>query len=169
VLAEASAAGRALGDGDPRRDGSRLPPEVAHDRGREAPVSIQRPDEALDVHDLRPQLDDEQRPAGRVPGEEVDDSAFAPDGERALRNDVPAGRGEDPGHQRVHDRVTRVQEVVEIRAGPPKDRVDVSAQGVRDRHERADLDGREVSPFDRVTTEQPMCDRAETSAWRSPD
>lgn len=54
-----------------------IPAEVMADPACEPALAIERPEQLAHVDDLGLELDHEQRPSRRMPGEKVDDTTFA--------------------------------------------------------------------------------------------
>ena len=86
-----------LTDDEPGRDRHRIPATLLRDPRRQPPLPVERPDQLVDVDDLRLELDDQQCAPTRMPGQDVDHAALAVDRERDF------GR-QDPGRQLARNR-----------------------------------------------------------------
>ncbi len=148
MLCEPATVRRALGDGNPRAHGDRFPAELSNDHRREPPVAIDRPDQPLDVDDLRLQLHDQQGLGRRVPREEIDHPAFAPHRERSFRHNDPSRFGEHAHDDLVHRRMAGVQQAIEVRAAPAEEDVDVGPQSRGDGDELLHAHSPEVAALD---------------------
>ena len=62
-------------DDDPGRDGQRIPPAVADDLTDQSGLLADLSDHLVDVDDVRLELDHEDGPPARMPGDDVDDTA----------------------------------------------------------------------------------------------
>ncbi len=69
-----------------------------------------------------------------MPGQDVDDPAFAANVERHLRCDLSSLQrsGERTRHRFVQSRMTRVQESIELAALPADDEIDMAAERSND-------------------------------------
>ncbi len=115
---------RRVGDEDPTADRCRLPSALASDHAGDPTVSIDGRHQVLDVHDGRLELDDQERPAARMPGEDVDDATFAVDGERDLGAVHPSREpSEHPGDCLVQRGVAGTEQAVELASAPPGNHV----------------------------------------------
>ena len=84
--------GPAVGNDQPRGHRARCPAPAVADNGRQSSLSIERPDQLVDVGELRLQLDDEQGAASLMPRQDVDDASLAVDREGHLWRKDPAGQ-----------------------------------------------------------------------------
>jgi len=92
VACHAPAVRPAIGDKHAGRHRARVPVEVAGNPGCEPALAIERSKQLADVDYFGLELDHEQRPSRRMPGEEVHDSTLAVDRERDLGPKLPASR-----------------------------------------------------------------------------
>lgn len=122
----------AVRDHDPGRDLAWHPAAIARDLRRQPALAIDAREQLLDVHELRLELDHEQRPAALVPREDVDRPALAVVRERDLRRECPPVRREKPGELIVELRVTGGQQPVQLTAAPARPDVDQDAEHARD-------------------------------------
>ena len=135
----------------------------------ESDSPMHRGDEFLRVHELRLELDDEQAPRLRVPGEDVDDATLAVDrakltsGSHVQPSSVP--RSSRDGL--MHVRMLRVQHPIEVGALPPQPDVDPDTQSAGDGPSRIRVDiDRLRPPRVRLTSWRATPARRATSAWR---
>jgi hypothetical protein len=105
---------------------------------REPPPTVHRREQVTDVDELGLELDEQDRPARRVPGDEVDDTALAEVAEGHLRTDLPTRGLEPPGYLLGHSRMTRREEVEKLPASPPEDDVDPKLERAPDPPKRAE-------------------------------
>ena len=80
-------------DDDPNRHRMRFPPAFTRDLPGKPALTIHAADEIVDVDDVCLQFDDQDSPEAGVPGENVDDSSLAIDGERDLGLEDPIREG----------------------------------------------------------------------------
>ncbi len=122
-----------LGDEDPRAHREGVPSECATGKiGRQSPTLIHLPEEHPDLDDLRLQFDHQQHPSDRMPGQDIDDPAFAVHRKRDLRFDHPAvQRREHVGHGFMHSRMTRIEEPRKVGSVPPHHRIEPRAESAR--------------------------------------
>ena len=73
----------------PSRHGQRIQPSLFGNPPGQSHLAVECTEKLVDVRDVRLQLDNEQRATTRVPGQDIDDSAFAVDGERDLGGKDP--------------------------------------------------------------------------------
>jgi hypothetical protein len=122
---------------------------LSSDRGGQAPLAIERADELIEIDELALQLDHQDGPRGRVPGQDVDDPALAVHGERDLRRQLPAGKREDPPRdQLVEGRVSRAPHPVQIAAAPATDEIDPQLERGRDRPQGGERARAEMTALD---------------------
>ncbi len=113
----------AVGDHDPGTHGSGIPPVPHGDvRGEAAPL-VHLPKQHANLDDLGLEFDHEEHATAGVPSKDVDDPAFAVNGEGNLGLDDPAiYRREHPGDRFVHRRVAFVEEPWQVSAIPSDER-----------------------------------------------
>ena len=130
----------AVGNDQPRGHRARCPAPGCADDRRQSSLSIERPDQFVDVGELRLQLDDEQRTPGLMPPEDVDHAALAVDREGHLRRKDPAGPRclEPPGNLLVERRVPTVHQPIEVAGTPSGDQIHADLQGRGDGPDRLD-------------------------------
>lgn len=108
-----------IGDHEPRPDHRRVPASLPGDHRREAPPSIGRPEEGVDIHELGLDLDKQERPPARVPGHEVDQAAFTEMVERELGEHLPAHSDKSGRNELAGGRVPAAEQAFQVAAAPP--------------------------------------------------
>ncbi len=138
-----------VGEDDPGRDRDRIPAPLSSDDSGQSPFPIDGPHQLVDVDELRLQLDDEQDPARRMPGEDVDDPALAIDREGHLGFCDPAlERREHASHRFVHRSVAGVEHPAEVAALPANDSVEPGVERIRHPSDLTQRDGGQVAALD---------------------
>ncbi len=118
MVGDPAAVGARGGDYQPATYGSGRPTAARRDLGRQPALPVERPDELVHVDDGGLELDHRDRARCGVPGQEVDDSALAVDGEGNLGNHDPAGPACDPiSDVFAQCRMSGVDDAVELAAG----------------------------------------------------
>jgi hypothetical protein len=140
---------RALRHHDPRRHADRLGDDNSgspRDARRESTLSVHGPKKLIEIGDVRLELDDKQHSPGRMEPEDVDHAALAADRERHLRPDHPAIESFKPTRDElVQLGVAAVEQTVEVTGTPSRGEVDPHIDSRRDRPDRVDLDGADVT------------------------
>jgi hypothetical protein len=148
---------------DPCADRRRLPPELRGDPRSQANASAHALDETLRVDDGGLQLDDEQAPRLRVPGQDVDDASLTVDGEAHLRSPRPAHQGAEITSQFLVKACVRlVDDTIKVAAAPARPNVQADALRGGDGAARLERDASEPSvlkPTDDLALDpSPPCD-----------
>ncbi|HEX7490894.1 MAG TPA: hypothetical protein VF337_04245 [Candidatus Limnocylindrales bacterium] len=126
-----------VGNDQPDIDRLRRPPATRSDLARQSPLPVQRPEQLIHVDELRLELNDKQMPTLRVPEQLIDDTPLAPDRKRDLGHQIPAGRPANPArHALGEQRVSPVQQAVQVAATPPGDQVETHIQHRPNRADR---------------------------------
>ncbi len=126
-----------IGDNNPSAGVPGSPAALARDFGCQSPPSIHGAQQLVDVDKLRLELDDEQGPAPRVPGNKIDDASLAEVVERNLGDDVPTGVAEPTRDLLAHRSMAAMQEPIEVAATPSRDDIDANLEGGSGRPDRA--------------------------------
>ena len=120
------AVGPAWGKDHPARYRQRIESTLSPNPPSQSHLAIEGAEQLVDVCDVGLQLDYQQRPTLRVPGEHVDHAAFAKDRERDLWIQAPVrvSGSKSSGEKLVKARVAGVDKTVEIASPPSSDEVD---------------------------------------------
>jgi hypothetical protein len=132
-------------------DSLHVPTSAATDLCGEPCLSIDPVEHRLDVRHGRLDLDDEQRPAPRVKGQDVDRPAFSADFEGHFRGDLPPCRFEKSEASFDKIGVRGVEQAIETLAVPQDPNINARAQSRRhadDRVERDPVDSSALEPPD---------------------
>jgi hypothetical protein len=127
-----------LGHHYPRGDIARVPIALSGDPRREPHLAIDNSQQFMNVHQLGLHLDNQQRPAGSIPGENVYPASFGADRKRHLWRYIPA-----PGRKELDDGTGKrgmalVQEPVQFAATPSRDDIDANVQCASEATERVE-------------------------------
>jgi hypothetical protein len=115
VRVDSPAIRHALADDEPGADDGGLPTERFADGRSESPLPIQGAEEFANINDLGLELDYEQRPSRRTPGQNVDNPPLAVDPKRHFgSHDSPGQRGDTRHHPFGKRGVSSVHDSVEV-------------------------------------------------------
>lgn len=134
---------------DPLADDDGVPSEVANDHAREATTAVRDAEEVVYVNEFGLELDEEQRPMRRMPGDEIDDASLAEMVERHLRPDLPPRRSKHPGHRFGHVRVALGEHAIERAASPARLDRELDLEDGRDPAKLPEGDLVEMTTLDR--------------------
>jgi len=140
--------GRRIAEQHPAADRSDLPPPLAGELRRQAPIAIDGCNQCLDIDELGLQLNHQQRPARRMECEDVDDTSLAVDRERRLRGQEPARVREGTGDRFVHRRMARGDHPIEISASPSGDVLEADFERGSDAKQRVDRKAAHMAALD---------------------
>src|SRR5690242_351694 len=118
MLLEAASIRAALGDHDPAADNRGNPPEWLDDPRGEATPTVGYREQAIDVHELGLELDEQDGSRRRVPRHDVDHASLPVVAERDLRLNLPARVNEGSDHRLGHPGVPRREDAIRPGASP---------------------------------------------------
>ena len=129
VAQDAPMVGARVCDDDPCTHGRWPPTVVGCDPYPKSNPSVHHGHQLLWVDDARLELDDEQAACRGMPGQDVDDTPLAVDGEGHLRQPGPSGRTSKLPSKRLMQRgVSGIHDPVEVATRPAEPDVDADAQ-----------------------------------------
>ena len=149
VVGDCPSVRTAVGDDYPNSDACRRQPTPGGDVRCQATLSIKGSEHLVEVDKLGLELDDEEGTCGRVPREDVDGSALAPDREGNLRlRDPGRVQREESSHHLVHGRVSPVDQSTEVASLPTDVHLDSSIQCGSDLPHLGNGDAADATAFD---------------------
>ena len=139
----------AAGEDDETRHRRGVPSEICGDADCQTSASVHRGHQVHDVHEFGLEFHNEHAAGRFVPGQDVDDPAFAAHGEGHLRPHRPAGSGSEERREPfVKLGVPAGDESVEFAAVPARNEVEPHLEGSGHASERRKRDLIELSALD---------------------
>jgi hypothetical protein len=124
VRTDASAIGGSIRDYQHSRDVSRVPPTISPDQRRQTSLPIRSANQFLHVDDFRLDFDHEQRPAGRVPRQQIDYPSLASNSEGDLRDHLPTEGAKQPRKLLGQRCVSGIEQAIKLAPSPASNEVD---------------------------------------------
>lgn len=126
----------------------RAPAEWLGDHRCEAPPAARHGQEVVDISELPFQLDQQQRPRGGVPGDEINHAALAEVTERHFGPHIPSGSDEHLADRLRHRGMSLCEESIQPSTAPPWLEDESDLQDLADLPQRAEAAASDVATLD---------------------